>query len=87
MELLQHEFNLTDIPKMGHSNRAHDSGHAKPTTEEVEALESLMPQDLWLYEYGKRLFEACLQVQGVCCVFTPSTPPPFKTSFLGIRIA
>jgi hypothetical protein len=58
MELLQHEFMLTDIPKMGHSNSANNSTTIKPTAEEVEALESLMPQDLWLYEYGKRLFEA-----------------------------
>jgi hypothetical protein len=32
--------------------------HPDPSEAELEALESLVPQDLWLYEYGQRLFEA-----------------------------
>jgi hypothetical protein len=74
MELLQHEFNLTDIPKMGHSNNG-GHGHAKPTTEEVKALESLMPQDLWLYEYGKRLFEARWEEYKTGVYTAPEYPP------------
>jgi hypothetical protein len=31
--------------------------HPNVTQREYEALSSLMPQDLWLYEYGKRLFD------------------------------
>jgi hypothetical protein len=100
MELLQHEFNLTDIPKMGHSNGAHASGRAnlkampimphnnkthnkgnsKATAEEAEALESLMPQDLWLYEYGKRLFEARWE-EYKTGVYKPPEHPPIPDSF------
>jgi hypothetical protein len=32
--------------------------HAAATPLEVETMKSLMPQDLWLYEYAKRLFAA-----------------------------
>ena len=60
---------------MAHANRAGGRGHAKPSVEEVEALESLMPQDLWLYEYGKRLFEARWQEYKTGEYMAPEYPP------------
>jgi hypothetical protein len=56
MELLQYALKLDFRPKLPKSNRGPKQ---PPATEwEKKALESLMPQDMWLYEYAKRLFEA-----------------------------
>lgn len=55
MELLQHALQLPERPILP---RANGNSHPKPTKQQKEALASLMPRDLWVYKYGKRLFEA-----------------------------
>ena len=51
--------------------------HPDITQVEEEALTSLVPQDLWLYEYAQRLFEARWEayISGSTDVFLPERPP------------
>lgn len=59
LELLRHTFNLAETPEISHSNPGRKRVKADALSEWAkDALASLMPQDLWLYEYGQRLFEA-----------------------------
>ncbi len=55
MELLQHVLGLDYTPTLPTANK---NAHPSPTESEKNALASLMPRDLWVYEYGKHLFEA-----------------------------
>ena len=55
MELLQHALGLDYTPTLPTANK---NAHPSPTESEKNALASLMPRDLWVYQYGKRLFEA-----------------------------
>jgi hypothetical protein len=55
MELLQHALGLDHTPTLPTANK---NAHPSPTQSEKNALASLMPRDLWVYEYGKRLFGA-----------------------------
>lgn len=74
MELLQHALGLTEIPSLPKAN-ANQISHEKPTQDEQEALASLMPRDLWVYEYGKRLFEARYQATKTGKFVQPTRPP------------
>ena len=57
MELLQHTLGLPTTPSFPKAN-AMRQVTPELTEWEQKALSSLMPQDLWIYEYGQRLFEA-----------------------------
>jgi hypothetical protein len=74
MELLQHALGLSSVPEFPKSNWASDK-YPEPTEWERQALASLMPQDLWLYEYGKRLFEARYQAMKTGTFIQPERPP------------
>ena len=56
MKLLQLTLDLDAPPTLPKAN----SGHNKVQThnETTKKIESYLPQDMWLYEYAKRLFEA-----------------------------
>jgi hypothetical protein len=73
MELLQHALGLSWLPEFPKSNSA--KGNPKPTEWEKLALASLMPQDMWLYEYSKRLFEARYEAMKTGAFIQPQRPP------------
>ena len=75
IELLKHEFNLSSVPKMRHHNKGQEKQYAELTDPEQEALASLMPRDLWLYDYAKRLFEARWQAYQTGVYDEPEYPP------------
>jgi hypothetical protein len=59
MQLLRYEFSLQQVPVMEHRNQ----NRKRPRNETVspwviKTLQSLMPQDMWLYQHAKQLFEA-----------------------------
>jgi hypothetical protein len=62
MQLLQHEFSLKQLPVMEHRNKNRKRPPNDASSElnpwVMETLQSLMPQDVWLYQYAKQLFEA-----------------------------
>jgi hypothetical protein len=78
MELLQHEFELEERPKLGRSNAAKkkDTKIGDPTEQQLQEIASLMPQDLWLYEFAKRLFEARWSKYKTGGVYTAPERPP-----------
>ena len=73
-ELLQYEFNLTKRPSWKHANENKKKLHTNYTTEDMEGLTSLMPQDLLFYEYAKRLFEARWQAYKTGKYTAPELP-------------
>lgn len=75
MELLQHSLGLLRLPMLPKVN-ANRQSSPKPTVFEKASLASLMPRDLWLYEYGSRLFEARYQAM-LTGTFLPPERPPF----------
>jgi len=77
MELLQHALGLPTTPSLPVVN---GNSYPKPTQEEQEALASLMPRDLWVYEYGKRLFEARYKAVKTG-VFVPPVRPPIPETW------
>jgi hypothetical protein len=54
MELLEHTFGvpLDDFPTKN------QNVHSAPSSEAQEKLRSMLPMDIWLYDYAKLLFEA-----------------------------
>ena len=58
MELLQYAFHLDYRPNMRQLNKHQTKAPPIVTAQDKEALALLMPQDLWLYDYAKLLFEA-----------------------------
>ncbi len=59
MKLLQLTLDLDDVPTMPRSNKGRKGKRdPKPSAEAVEIVAKYIPQDLWLYEYATRLFEA-----------------------------
>ena len=85
LELLSFQLNLPPnslaLPK-SNSNRAPS---AKPSAESVEKLESLMPQDIWVYEYAKRVFEARWEYFKTGSFKPPNRPPFPKVQCLSTR--
>ena len=77
MELLRLEMGLNETPSLPEGNK---NPKPRPVVGEWEhqALASLMPMDMWLYEYGKLLFEARRQAfkSGV---FEPPERPRLPT--------
>ena len=57
-ELLAHQLGLKQPISLEKRNRNAKSQSKTVTEEDREMLAKLMPQDMWLYEYAKRLFEA-----------------------------
>jgi len=81
MELLKHTFQLETLPKMPHiRQKSRSDASIKISAIEVLGLASLMPQDLWLYEYGKRLFEARWEKYKTG-IYTPPELPPLPKTF------
>ena len=74
MILLQHVYNLTEVPTLPSEN-CNNVTKPKLTEEESQALASLMPQDIWLYEYAKILFEARWQEYKSGLFIEPAEPP------------
>ena len=72
MELLQHALALPTTPSLPRHNR---NSYPKPSPLEEAALASLMPRDLWVYEYGKALFEARYQATKMGEFIQPERPP------------
>eukprot|EP00538_Stauroneis_constricta_P011455 CAMPEP_0119565066 /NCGR_PEP_ID=MMETSP1352-20130426/28890_1 /TAXON_ID=265584 /ORGANISM="Stauroneis constricta, Strain CCMP1120" /LENGTH=358 /DNA_ID=CAMNT_0007613909 /DNA_START=43 /DNA_END=1116 /DNA_ORIENTATION=+ len=76
MELLQHAFGLKQKPNFGHGNAHQKQPFDVPPSDEAKAaLRSLIPQDLWLYEYAKRLFEARWEHYKTGTYTAPERPP------------
>lgn len=76
LELLQHEFGLPRRPVMGRSNKNGKKPlNFKPNELEQAALASLMPQDIWLYEYSRRLFQARWDLYKNGTYVAPDRPP------------
>lgn len=75
MILLKHAFNLTTTLALPAKNKNKKNSHAKITPEEHDALASLMPQDIWLYEYATRLFEARWDAYKTGVFVEPEEPP------------
>jgi hypothetical protein len=73
MELLQHALGLSWLPEFPKSDSA--KGNPKPTEWEKLALASLMPQDMWLYDYSTLLFEARLKSHENGRFHTTTTSP------------
>lgn len=78
MELLQHALGLSKQPSLPKKNS--HSSNPKPSEFEEDALASLMPRDMWLYEYGKRLFEARYHAMQTG-VFIPPDRPSFPATW------
>lgn len=74
MELLQHELKLNERPTLARSNPS-KLNHAIVEEEQRNELASLMPQDIWLYEYAKRLFEARWNRYKTGIYKSPERPP------------
>ena len=80
LELLQWEFSLSKRPEMKHQNQNKNRLNVQPQNEditqiEMDALASLMPQDIWLYEYAKVLFEARWNEYQTGVYIQPDKPP------------
>ena len=75
MRLLQHSFNLASTPEMKVSNKNRKHPPTKPTLEESQAIASLMPQDIWLFNYAKLLFEARWHEFETGIFVEPEEPP------------
>jgi Sulfotransferase family len=88
LELLQHEFGLPRRPVMGRSNKNIKKPlNFKPSELEQAALASLMPQDIWLYEYSRRLFQARWDHYKNGTYVAPERPPlPEEWSCVSTRV-
>ncbi len=59
MKLLQLTLDLDDVPAMPKHNKGrYGKDDPKPSAEAIGIVSKHIPQDLWLYEYATRLFEA-----------------------------
>merc|ERR1712227_653112 len=60
MELLSHQLGYNKrivLPRARTHTETHASS-AKPSESDLEKLTSLMPHDIWIYNYAKSVFEA-----------------------------
>jgi hypothetical protein len=78
MKLLQHSLGLdyTPILTKGNQNPKHQQQHNVLSEWERQALSSLVPMDIWLYDYGQRLMDARFAAIPTG-VFVPPERPPF----------
>ena len=53
IEMLEYQTGLRI--QFGHGNKS--PGYPQPTEDEISKLKKLMPVDLYIYEYAKKLFE------------------------------
>ncbi|CAG5099810.1 Oidioi.mRNA.OKI2018_I69.XSR.g16697.t1.cds [Oikopleura dioica] len=74
-------FGSLSLPK-SNSNKA---PAAKPSEESMEKLQSLMPQDLWVYKYAKRVFQARWEYYKTGSFKPPNRPPFPKVNCLSTR--
>ena len=58
LKLLQLTLGLDEVPELPKLNAAREGTNPQPSEATKEVIESYLPQDMWLYEYAKRLFEA-----------------------------
>lgn len=82
-ELLQHQLGIKKTIILPKSNV--NSKYSKPSKLELDIIESLVPQDLWLYEYAKLLFEARWQLYKTGTYKKPAYPPIPKIPCLSTR--
>ena len=75
MELLQHAFHLRKVPSLPTKNKNNMRPHLNISKADYEALTSLMPQDIWFYNYAKLLFEARWQEYKTGIYVAPPEPP------------
>lgn len=72
LELLQYQLGCTqkiNFPKLNQNK------HSNATEYEQDILASLMPQDIWLYQYAKQLFEARWTYYKTGVFRHPNMPP------------
>lgn len=78
MKLLQISFGLDSTPVLPKKNQA-TKGYPEPSDEIKLEIEKLLPKDMWLYEFAKRLFDArwnyAMQVNGQHKYVPPILPP------------
>jgi hypothetical protein len=59
MKLLQFTMDLESVPVLPKSNAARGTRrYPSPSKEAISLIEGYLAQDIWLYEYSKRLFDA-----------------------------
>ncbi|MGK3749478.1 MAG: hypothetical protein ACI8RD_001773 [Bacillariaceae sp.] len=59
MKLLQFTMDLESVPVLPKSNAAGGTRrYPSPSKEAISLIEGYLAQDIWLYEYSKRLFDA-----------------------------
>lgn len=75
MELLQHALNLTETPTLPRGNANPNGAKPEMTPWQQDALASLMPMDMWLYDYSKRLLEARYMAMKSGVLRKPERPP------------
>ena len=71
-EMLQWQLGYSQKIKFSKSNR---TPHPNITVKDKEVLESLMPVDLWFYDYAKMLFEARWKQYKTGVYNEPNIPP------------
>ena len=72
LEMLQWQLGYSKTIKLSYSNR---SPHPDISARDREILESLMPMDIWLYNYAELLFEARWQQYKTGIYREPELPP------------
>mmetsp|Transcript_5253 Transcript_5253/g.9651 ORF Transcript_5253/g.9651 Transcript_5253/m.9651 type:complete len:357 (+) Transcript_5253:114-1184(+) len=77
MALLQHSLRLEETPLLprGNANPRHATQPRVLSEWESEAIASLEPMDMWLYQYGKRLMQARLDAIQTGTFVPPERPP------------
>ena len=58
LKLLQLNLGLEKAPSLPKANAAKTGTNPQPSETTKKLIEAYLPQDMWLYEYAKRLFEA-----------------------------
>ena len=77
MAVLQHALGLDETPVLprGNLNPKHAAQPRVLSAWERQAMASLVPMDLWLYEYGKRLLDARFAAIQTGLFVPPQRPP------------
>ena len=78
MAVLQHALGLDETPVLPRGNLNPKHAAAQPrvlSAWERQAMASLVPMDLWLYEYGKRLLDARFAAIQTGLFVPPQRPP------------
>jgi len=79
MQLLQEQAGLSELPKLSHANKGSNKSKklapmsASDMINVKAKLADLKPNDIWIYNYAKSLFDA--RIQGLAPCDYPPTPP------------